>query len=83
MANGYYVGAINRVGTEAPWNIGRFYGSSYFVDPRGNYVGEVASQDKQEIVIRDLDLDLITQVRNDWQFYRDRRPDSYTKIAAP
>ena len=35
VANGYFVGAINRVGTEAPWNIGKFYGNSYFVDPRG------------------------------------------------
>jgi N-carbamoylputrescine amidase len=85
-ANQYFVAANNRIGQEvgefgadAP----HFYGSSYFVDPRGNYVGEVASTDKEEIVIRDLDLDLITQVRNDWQFYRDRRPDSYTKIAAP
>ncbi|MCW5625681.1 MAG: hypothetical protein KIT73_13295, partial [Burkholderiales bacterium] len=38
VANGYYVGAINRVGTEAPWNIGKFYGSSYFVNPRGAIV---------------------------------------------
>jgi N-carbamoylputrescine amidase len=60
-----------------------FYGSSYFVDPRGNYVGEVASDDKEEIVARDLDLDEITRARNDWQFYRDRRPDSYTRITAP
>jgi len=36
VANGYYVGAINRVGTEAPWNIGKFYGTSYFVNPRGS-----------------------------------------------
>ncbi len=35
VANGYFVGAINRVGTEAPWNIGEFYGQSYFCDPRG------------------------------------------------
>jgi beta-ureidopropionase len=85
-ANQYFVAANNRIGQEvgefgadAP----HFYGSSYFVDPRGNYVGDVASQDKEEIVIRDLDLDLISQVRNDWQFYRDRRPDSYTRISAP
>jgi N-carbamoylputrescine amidase len=60
-----------------------FYGSSYFVDPRGNYVGEVASTDTEEIVIRDLDLGLIREVRNSWQFYRDRRPDSYGPITAP
>ena len=40
VANGYFVGAINRVGTEAPWNIGEFYGQSYFCDPRGQIVAE-------------------------------------------
>ena len=38
VANGYFVGAINRVGKEAPWNIGDFYGQSYFCDPRGQFV---------------------------------------------
>ena len=57
-----------------------FYGSSYFVDPRGNYVGDVASTDRSEIVVRDLDLDVIRQVRNAWQFYRDRRPEAYGAI---
>ncbi len=38
VANGYFMACSNRVGTEAPWNIGRFYGSSYFVDPRGNFL---------------------------------------------
>ncbi|MEZ4454252.1 MAG: nitrilase-related carbon-nitrogen hydrolase [Nannocystaceae bacterium] len=79
VANGYYVGAINRVGTEAPWGIGRFYGSSYFVDPRGRFLAE-ASEDQDEIVVADLDLDLIDEVRHTWQFFRDRRPDSYGKL---
>src|SRR6476469_4104727 len=46
-ANGCYIGAINRVGTEAPWNIGTFYGSSYFVNPRGQIIAQ-ASGDKDE-----------------------------------
>jgi beta-ureidopropionase len=85
-ANQYFIAANNRIGHEvgefgadAP----HFYGSSYFVDPRGNYVGDVASQDKEEIVVRDLDLDEIVRTRNDWQFYRDRRPESYVRITAP
>lgn len=85
-ANQYFIAANNRIGQEvgefgadAP----HFYGSSYFVGPRGTYVGEVASQDKEELVVRDLDLDEITSTRNDWQFYRDRRPDSYTRTVAP
>ncbi|MCC6873166.1 MAG: acyltransferase [Sandaracinaceae bacterium] len=76
VANGYYVGAINRVGTEAPWNIGEFYGQSYFVDPRGKFL-TTASRDKDEVVVAEMDLDLIEEVRRTWQFYRDRRPDSY------
>ena len=79
VANQFYVGAINRVGTEAPWNFGEFYGQSYFCDPRGQIMVE-GSRDKDEVVIADLDLDMIEEVRNTWQFYRDRRPESYTQI---
>jgi beta-ureidopropionase len=76
VANGYFVGAINRVGTEAPWNIGQFYGTSYFCNPRGKIFAE-ASRDKDEVLIADLDLDMIKEVRQTWQFFRDRRPDAY------
>ena len=64
------------VGTEAPWNIGEFYGQSYFVDPRGKFLAE-GSRDKDEIVVAEMDLDLIEEVRRTWQFFRDRRPESY------
>jgi beta-ureidopropionase len=76
VANGYFVGAINRVGTEAPWNIGEFYGQSYFVNPRGQMVA-VGSRDKDELVVGELEMDMIEEVRRTWQFFRDRRPDSY------
>jgi N-carbamoylputrescine amidase len=76
VANGYFIGAINRVGTEAPWNIGQFYGTSYFCNPRGKIIAE-ASREKDEVLIADLDLDQIKEVRQTWQFFRDRRPDSY------
>ena len=79
VANGYYMGCINRVGTEAPWNIGKFYGSSYFVDPRGSFLA-VASEDNDELVVSDLDLSAIEEVRRTWQFYRDRRPDAYKDL---
>jgi beta-ureidopropionase len=81
VANGYFVGAINRVGTEAPWNIGEFYGQSYFCDPRGQIIAE-ASRDRDELVVADLDMDKIKEVRNTWQFFRDRRPDAYGAIVA-
>jgi beta-ureidopropionase len=76
VANGYFMGCSNRVGTEAPWNIGKFYGTSYFVDPRGNFLA-TGSEDKDELVVAEMNLDLIEEVRRTWQFYRDRRPDSY------
>ncbi|HEY4837560.1 MAG TPA: nitrilase-related carbon-nitrogen hydrolase [Candidatus Acidoferrales bacterium] len=76
VANGYFIGAINRVGTEAPWNIGQFYGTSYFCNPRGKIIAE-ASREKDEVLIADLDLDQIKEVRQTWQFFRDRRPDTY------
>jgi N-carbamoylputrescine amidase len=81
VANGYFVGAINRVGTEAPWNIGEFYGQSYFCDPRGQMLA-VGARDQDELVVADLDMDKIREVRNTWQFFRDRRPDLYDPIVA-
>jgi beta-ureidopropionase len=80
VANGYFVGAINRVGFEQPWNIGEFYGQSYFCDPRGQFVAQ-ASRHKDELVVADLDLGMIQQVRNTWQFFRDRRPETYGPIS--
>lgn len=79
VANGYYMGCINRVGTEAPWNIGKFYGNSYHVNPRGEII-DCASEDNDELLISNLDLDMIEEVRKTWQFYRDRRPETYTKL---
>ena len=78
-ANGYFMGCINRVGTEKPWNLGKFYGSSYFVDPRGQIFAQ-ASEDKDELLIADFDLDMIEEVRSVWQFFRDRRPETYGKL---
>lgn len=79
VANGYFMGCINRVGLEAPWNLGKFYGTSYFVDPGGQIIA-VASEDKDELLIAELDLNMIDEVRSKWQFYRDRRPGTYSEI---
>lgn len=82
VANMYYVGAINRVGIE-PLGDNDFYGQSYFVDPEGQFVGEVGDPQKPELIVRDLDMDKIMEVRNTWQFYRDRRPDAYADLTRP
>jgi beta-ureidopropionase len=80
VANEYFIAAINRVGVEE-YGDNDFYGTSYFVDPRGQFVGEVASDQNEELVVRDLDFALIEEVRHQWAFYRDRRPDAYGPLA--
>lgn len=80
VANQYFIGAINRVGHEQPWDIGEFYGQSYFCNPRGQIIAE-GTRNGDDVVVADLDLDLIAEVRNVWQFFRDRRPESYEQIA--
>ncbi|OAS82816.1 MULTISPECIES: nitrilase-related carbon-nitrogen hydrolase [Metabacillus] len=81
VANGYYLGAINRVGYEGPWNMGEFYGQSYLVDPRGDFV-VMGSRDKDEVIIGEMNKKLIREVRDVWQFYRDRRPETYNEMTS-
>jgi len=82
VANEFFVGAINRVGVEELGD-NSFYGSSYFVNPRGQLVGEAASDSDDEVIVRDLDMSVLKDVRHTWAFYRDRRPDSYGELIAP
>ncbi len=82
VANEYFIGAINRVGKE-PYGGNDFYGSSYFVNPRGQLVGDPASDSGEELVVRDLEMDMVDEVRKLWAFYRDRRPDAYDSLTAP
>jgi len=82
VANEYFVGAINRVGVE-PFGDNDYYGQSYFVDPRGQLVGDAASDTEDEVVVRDLDMEVLAEVRGLWAFYRDRRPDTYESLVKP
>jgi Predicted amidohydrolase len=82
VANEYFIAAINRVGREE-YGDNDFYGTSYFVDPRGQFVGEPAGDKEEELLVRDLDFGLIEQVRQQWAFYRDRRPDAYEGLVEP
>lgn len=79
VANQYFVGATNRVGRERPWNIGEFYGQSYFCDPRGQIMS-IGPKNKDALVTANLDLDQILEVRKVWQFFRDRRPETYREL---
>jgi beta-ureidopropionase len=79
VANGYFIAAVNRVGYEAPWNIGEFYGQSYFCDPRGQIIAQ-APRDEDALIVAELNLDMIREARNTWQFFRDRRPETYDAL---
>ncbi len=79
VANQYFVGAINRVGQE-PLGDDDFYGGSYVVNPRGQLVGDAASDEKDEVIVRACDMAMLDEVRHLWAFYRDRRPDSYESL---
>jgi N-carbamoylputrescine amidase len=73
IANGLFVGAPNRVGTEG--NI-EFWGASVLVDPNGNPLARGA-HDQEEIVVADCNLEQIEAARTHWPFLRDRRIDAY------
>ncbi len=81
VANGVFIGAINRIGKEEPWadEMGEFYGSSYIVNPRGTIEAQ-ASYGEDELLVHEIDLGMIREVRNTWQFFRDRRPELYDEL---
>ncbi len=76
--NEVYVAGLNRVGHEDRQT---YYGRSLVVDPVGEIIAQ-AGQD-EEILMADCDLDVITERRRAWQFYRDRRPDTYGILTKP
>jgi N-carbamoylputrescine amidase len=89
IANGVYVAVVNRVGFEegdvrgkkAPGQGLEFWGGSFIADPFGRVIAE-ASHDKEEILVADVDLKALEDVRRNWPFLRDRRIDSYGAITS-
>lgn len=80
IANGVYVGAVNRVGHEGPEGGGlEFWGSSFLADPFGRIVAK-AGIDTEEILVVDCDPKLQEETRRNWPFLRDRRIDAYAPI---
>jgi N-carbamoylputrescine amidase len=82
IANGLYVAAVNRVGHERADSGGdgiEFWGSSFLCDPFGKIVTE-APPDREAVLIGDVDLARIEEVRRGWPFLRDRRVDAYAGI---
>ena len=82
IANGVYVAVVNRVGHEVPPEGGaglQFWGSSFLCDPFGVVLAQ-ASEDRPEILVGEVDLGRIEEVRRNWPFLRDRRIDAYGDI---
>ena len=87
IANGVYVAVVNRVGHEtgnirgqsAPGAGLEFWGGSFLADPFGRVIAE-ASHDKEEILVGEVDLKALEDIRRNWPFLRDRRIDSYAPI---
>jgi N-carbamoylputrescine amidase len=82
VANGCYVAAANRIGHEVPQQGGagiQFWGSSFIADPQGQILAE-ASTDREQILLAEVDLERIEDVRRNWPFLRDRRIDAYGGI---
>lgn len=82
IANGVFVVAVNRVGHEKPDDGGdgiEFWGNSFLCDPFGVVLVE-ASTDKEEVLLAEIDLNRIEEIRRSWPFLRDRRVDTYSKI---
>lgn len=82
IANGVYVASVNRTGFEQPVKAKDgiiFWGSSFICDPQGVLIAQ-ASEDKEEIVTADVDLEHIETIRRNWPFLRDRRIDAYGEI---
>ncbi len=84
IANGVYVAVVNRIGLEKTDSASagiEFWGSSFIADPQGVVVAE-ASVDKEEILLADIDLDHLEDIRRNWPFLRDRRIDAYQGITS-
>ena len=82
IANGVYVASVNRIGFEQPVKEQAgliFWGSSFICDPQGVILAQ-GSEDKEEVVIAEVDLNHIETIRRNWPFLRDRRIDAYGDI---
>lgn len=77
IANGLFIGGVNRVGIEDKMD---FYGSSFFCNPRGDIIAQCGDKE-DDVLMAELDLDMVREIRNQWQFFRDRRPETYVDIA--
>jgi N-carbamoylputrescine amidase len=82
IANGIYVAAVNRVGHEVSPGGGQgieFWGASFLCDPQGVVLAE-APHDREALLVGEVDLKHLEDIRRNWPFLRDRRVDAYRGI---
>ena len=79
--NIYYIGGVNRVGFDDGGSTEQsYYGSSFFSDPKGQILSQ-AGDDNDEVVYAEIDTSIIGELRNEWGFFRDRRPEVYAELS--
>ncbi|NNF03074.1 MAG: carbon-nitrogen hydrolase [Rhodothermales bacterium] len=90
VANGCFVVAVNRHGFEPTPSVPgepdneypdgiQFWGRSFVAAPDGSIIAEGADSD-DAVIVCDLDLGQITEMRTGWPFFRDRRIDAYAPL---
>lgn len=82
VANNMWVAGVNRVGKDAGGGPTKFYGRSFFTSPLGEVTAR-AGERKDVIVHQEIDTSMAAEMRNEWGFFRDRRPDAYGALVAP
>jgi len=82
VANCMWAAGVNRVGEDVGGGPAKFYGRSFFTNPRGEIVAQVG--DEKDVIIHcTIDTSINTEMREEWGFFRDRRPDAYGALVAP
>jgi N-carbamoylputrescine amidase len=85
IANLLWVGGINRIGRDQGEAVSEmeFYGGSLIVGPDGAVTERAENHGGEEIVLGEIDTALSSKLREDWGFFRDRRPEIYGALTAP
>lgn len=82
VANLMWVGGVNRVGVDQGGGPTDFYGRSFFASPPGEVVSNLGGE-HDAILHQEIDTGISARLRDEWGFFRDRRPDAYGALVAP
>jgi N-carbamoylputrescine amidase len=76
IVNGIFIAHANKIGKEGALD---FFGKSLIVNPKGTVIAE-ASETGEEVLVADINASLIAEIRKEWPFLRDRRPNTYDEL---